>query len=116
MKIIFILFLMCMGIILNAQKIYHVRTDVSDNNFTVKYDISGSEGQKCAVRLFVSTDEGKTFDKEVTDAIGDIGDNVEVGKKKKITWDASNENLDAEKVKFSLQIMAIGLPPKKKKK
>lgn len=116
MKIAFIIFFVCIGFAVNAQKIHHVRTIVSDKKFTIKYDISGPEGQICLVRLFVSTDDGKTFEREVKDAIGDVGENIKIGKKKKIIWDTSNENLDIAKMKFSLQIQAIGLPPKKKKK
>lgn len=116
MKIVLVLFLVCTGILSNAQKIYNVRSNYEKKKFTIKYDITGNEGQLCNVRLFVSTDDGKTYEREVTDATGDIGDKVDVGKKKQIIWEIASEELDADKVKFSLQIMAIGMPPKKKKK
>jgi hypothetical protein len=116
MKSIFFILFACIGIAGNAQKISHVRTALLEKKFTINYDISGIEGQNCLVRLFISTDEGKSFEREITDASGDVGENIKVGNRKKINWDSSNENLDVEKIKFSIQIQAIGMPPKKKKK
>ena len=116
MKSVLIFLFACIGVAVNAQKIHHLRTVINDKKIVVRYEISGVKGQVCRVQFFVSVDEGKTFDMEITDAKGDIGDNIKVGKKKKIEWDASNTDIDFSKVKVRLQIQAIGLPPKKKNK
>lgn len=85
-KYLIVLILILPGII-NAQQVTNVDFNISGNKIIVDYTLTGAKfNQKFNVQLYVSMDNGKTFQGPLKAVSGDVGENIKAGSNK-IFWD-----------------------------
>ncbi|MBI5219018.1 MAG: hypothetical protein HY958_08820 [Bacteroidia bacterium] len=117
MKTILALLMLCVCSVAFSQKIKNLKSEIDSSKMTIKYDLDGPKGQKFLISLYISTDGGQSYSREITTAEGEIGAGITPGKKKKIVWDTSTEaGIDIKNIKITLKADATGMPPKKKGK
>ena len=89
-----------------TQKIENVVSEISDNTINIYYDLSGiADDQPVIIRVFVSTDGGKSYGEPLKSVIGDVGVVVGAGESKHIIWDVFEEvdELVSESVIFKVK-------------
>ena len=85
-----------------GQYVSNVRYHITDSAVTIFYDLCVNAD----VSIYVSTDNGKTFSKELYFVEGDVGTNVSPGKYKKIIWPISSKDLP-DKLSFKVDAKPI---------
>ncbi len=103
-----ILFTLLMLAITDAfsQKIENIKPSVVDDRIYINYDLTGIPvDQPVIIRVFLSTDGGKTYGEPLKSVSGDVGIVVGPGINRRIIWDVFEEmeELDSEDVKFRIQ-------------
>jgi hypothetical protein len=79
-----------------AQKISNVQVFQEDNKAVIMYDLLSMDSNKeFYVKLYCSTDEGKTFGPALTFLSGDANSIVNPGQGRKIIWDVLKESTTA---------------------
>lgn len=76
-----------------AQSVDNIKATVLDDIIVVTYDLNGDESDVFNVNLYSSIDN---FETPLTLVTGDVGQNINPGKKKRIEWLAKNELGDFE--------------------
>lgn len=76
-----------------SQSVKNIEAVVLDDIIVVTYDLNGDEADLFNVNLYSSKDNFKT---PLTLVTGDVGQNINPGKKKRIEWLAKNELGDFE--------------------
>ncbi len=108
-KILTILVLSLCGYSAFSQNITNIKASVTyDNKIAVSYQITGAKYyQSFNVSLFVSPDNGVTWQGPLTEVKGDVGEGIEKGKKV-IYWDFLNEiPIVNEDVIFDVRVEVI---------
>ena len=85
-----------------GQYVSNVRYHITDSAVIIVYDLNVTAD----VSIYVSTDNGKTFSKELYFVEGDVGTNVSPGKNKKIVWPISSKYL-SDKLQFNVDAKPI---------
>jgi len=76
---------------IQAQNVNKIKASVSGNNIIVSYAISGAKfNQSFNISLYVSSDDGRTFEGPLQEVSGDVGEGIKKGNHK-ITWDVLKE-------------------------
>jgi hypothetical protein len=89
-----------------SQKIENVVSEVSGSNIHIYYDLlEAANDQPVFIRVYLSTDGGKSFGEPLKSVIGDVGMVVGSGRRKQIIWDvfAEVDDLVSESVKFRVK-------------
>ncbi|HEC44033.1 MAG TPA: hypothetical protein ENI20_14520 [Bacteroides sp.] len=89
-----------------SQKIENVFSEVSDYKINIYYDLLGiADDQPVFVKVFVSTDGGKSYGEALKSVIGDVGLVVGGGERRHIIWDVFEEvnELVSESVTFKVK-------------
>ncbi|MCK5642376.1 MAG: hypothetical protein KAJ19_16335, partial [Gammaproteobacteria bacterium] len=89
-----------------SQKIENVVSEVSGSNIHIYYDLlEAANGQPVFIRVFLSTDGGKSFGEPLKSVTGDVGMVVGSGRRKQIIWDvfAEVDELVSDSVKFRVK-------------
>jgi len=74
-----------------SQKIENVRSQLSGNEVIITYDISGGRFfNYYTISLYVSRDDGTTYEGPLEEVSGDVGEKIRRGSHQ-ITWDAMKE-------------------------
>jgi len=72
----------------NAQKVKNIKWERDSNLIVINYDlVSLIKGNTFNVQLFCSTDGGYVYNIPLRNAIGDVGTDIRLGKKKTVAWD-----------------------------
>jgi hypothetical protein len=90
----------------NAQKIENIRPEVAGEKINIFYDLVGiADGQSVFVKVYMSTDGGKTYGEPLKSVTGDVGMIVGPGKGKCIVWDVFKDmdELVSVNVKFKVK-------------
>jgi len=89
-----------------TQRIENVHPEIAGENIHIYYDLIGIEAdQSVIVKLYMSTDGGKTYGEPLKSVTGDVGVVTGPGKEKCIIWDVFDEvdELVSVNVKFKVQ-------------
>ena len=89
-----------------SQNIENVRSEVSGNRINIYYDLLGiADAQPVIIRVFVSTDGGKSYGEPLKSVTGDVGIVMGAGEGRLIIWDIFEEvdELVSESVKFKVK-------------
>lgn len=71
-----------------GQTVTNVRVAVQGKSVVVTYDLTGgASGEKFSVKLYYSSDGGRTYGSPLRSVSGDVGEKVTGGSNKKIVWD-----------------------------
>jgi uncharacterized protein (TIGR02145 family) len=99
----FIFFLL--GITTNAQKVSNITFRQEQSSIIVSYDLETK--MSCKISLFVSTDDGKTWQGPLKKVTGDAGNKIVSGNYS-ITWNVLEEfeELRGDKIKFQVRAEA----------
>ena len=103
--ILFIL-LQCIPVNCFTQKIENVVSEISGNTINIYYDLLEiAADQPVIIRVFVSTDSGKSYGEPLKSVIGDVGVVIGAGERKQIIWDVFEEvdELVSQSVKFRIR-------------
>lgn len=98
--------------IVQAQRVENVRAVVQGKTVVVTYDLVGTAmGKNVSVKLYYSSDGGRTYVGPLFSVTGDVGEKVSSGLNKKIVWDAlkHEEWLLAESAVFRIELEFIGI-------
>lgn len=90
----------------NAQKVENLRFEQVGKQIIIYYDLNETQtGQNFEVKVFCSTDGGKTSGSQLRQVTGDAGSSITGGKGKKIIWDvlAEREKLIGD-ILFEIQV------------
>lgn len=88
-----------------AQRIENVHPEVTGDNIYIYYDLTGiAADQSVIIKVFLSTDGGKTYGEPLKSVTGDVGIVVGSGENKHIIWDVFEEvdELVSVNVKFKV--------------
>ncbi len=88
-----------------AQRIENVHPEVDGKKIHIFYDLIGiAADQSVIVKVFISTDGGKTYGEPLKSVAGDVGVVIGPGKDRSITWDVFKEvdELVSVNVKFKV--------------
>lgn len=99
-----------------SQLIENVRSEVSGSNIHIYYDLlEAGYDLPVFVRVYLSTDGGKSYGEPLKSVTGDVGMVVGSGEGKKIIWDVFSEmdELVSEAVKFRVKAEFLGSDQKK---
>jgi len=89
-----------------AQRIENVHPEIAGEKIHIYYDLIGiAADQSVIVKVFMSTDGGKTYGEPLKSVVGDVGVVVGPGKDKCIIWDVFEEvdELVSVNVKFKVK-------------
>ena len=86
MRFIYILLLFLLFFEIQAQEAVVKSVEQIDQKIHVIYDLVGDENHY-EVNLFVSSDEGKTWEGPLQQLSGDIGKDIAIGQNKTVIWD-----------------------------
>ncbi len=97
-----LVFFLFQGIIINAQKVSNVTFRQEQSTIIVSYDLETKT--PCKISLFVSTDDGKTWQGPLKKVTGDAGAKIASGNHS-ITWNVLEEfeELRGDKIKFQVR-------------
>jgi hypothetical protein len=102
-----LLTILCLtSVVCFSQKIENVRPEVAGEKINIYYDLAGiAENQTVFVKVYMSTDGGKTYGESLKNVTGDVGMVVGPGKAKCIVWDVFEEmdELVSVNVKFKVK-------------
>ncbi len=103
-------FLMVIGGTAAAQDIANVRTFQEDGKAVIMYDLlSMDPAKEFYVKIFSSSDGGKTFNSLLTKATGDVNTMVKAGNNRMAIWDVMKEtNLAKGDFVFRVDALTIG--------
>jgi hypothetical protein len=80
----------------SAQKISNIQVFQEDNKAVVMYDLlSMDDSKEFYVKLYCSTDDGKTFGPALTQVLGDANSIVKAGQGRRVVWDVLKESTTA---------------------
>ncbi len=98
----FFLFLCLLGITTYAQKVSNVTFRQEQSTIVISYDLETKT--PCKISLFVSTDDGKTWQGPLKKVTGDAGNKIVSGNYS-ITWNVLEEfeELRGDKIKFQVR-------------
>jgi hypothetical protein len=98
----FFLFLCLLGITTHAQKVSNVTFRQEQSTIVISYDLETKT--PCKISLFVSTDDGKTWQGPLKKVSGDAGNKIVSGNHS-ITWNVLEEfeELRGDKIKFQVR-------------
>ena len=87
-----------------AQTVSNVNASLANDKIAIKYDLAAASPlDKFQIRCFYSTDEGKTYANELTNATGAIGAGQSPAAGKIITWDVKKDVTDFDgQMKFKV--------------
>jgi hypothetical protein len=88
-----------------SQRIENVHPEIAGEKIHIYYDLLGiAENQSVIVKVFMSTDGGKTYGESLKSVTGDVGIVIGPGKDKCIIWDVFNDvdELVSVNVKFKV--------------
>jgi hypothetical protein len=104
----FFLFLCLLGSITYAQKVSNVTFRQEQSNIIVSYDLETKT--PCKISLFVSIDDGKSWQGPLKKVTGDVGAKIASGNHS-ITWNVLEEfeELRGDKIKFQVRADADDL-------
>jgi len=108
MKLQLILFISIFVLLVNlsyAQSITNVTAKQDGKKITIYYTLTGKEGiNEFTISLFVSTNGGTNWEKITGGLTGDIGEKINPGNGKIITWDvlANRDKLQGDNVSFKV--------------
>ena len=98
---------------LNAQEIRDVSSEVKEGKVLVSYKLVGKSYQSFNISLYVSRDNGQTFEGPMKEVNGAIGSEITTGKHS-IIWDAQKEMpFVSETMIFDVRYEIIQDKPKK---
>ena len=89
-----------------AQSVENVHAEQIGDKIHIYYDLIGAPAdQPVIVRVFLSTDGGKTYGETLKNVVGEVGVVLGSGKNKQIIWDVLEEvdELVSENVKFKVK-------------
>lgn len=74
------------------QSVQNVRFNQAGEKVVILYDLNDITGTKksCSVKVFYTLDDGKTYI-PVESAYGDVGNNINPGKDKRVIWNVLND-------------------------
>ena len=87
---VFVLLTFILNMAASAQEIKNIRVNQEGNRVNVLYDLAG-KGQTFKVNLFYTVNDGQSWQGPLKGATGDVGDKVQPGLNKQITWDLLSE-------------------------
>ncbi len=98
----FFLFLCLLGITTHAQKVSNITFRQEQSTIIISYDLETKT--TCKISLFVSTDDGKTWQGPLKKVTGDAGAKIASGNHS-ITWNVLEEfeELRGDKIKFQVR-------------
>jgi hypothetical protein len=98
----FFLFLFLLGITTHAQKVSNITFRQEQSTIVISYDLETKT--PCKISLFVSTDDGKTWQGPLKKVSGDAGPKIVSGNHS-ITWNVLEEfeELRGDKIKFQVR-------------
>lgn len=105
-KFTFLTLLILTSAVCFSQKIENVRPEVAGEKINIFYDLTGiADNQSVFVKVFISTDGGKTYGEPLMSVTGDVGMVTGPGKGKCIIWDVFKEmdELVSLNVKFKVK-------------
>ncbi len=105
-KLLIILITIMLQTSVFAQKIENVKSTQKGQNIEITYNITGSiSKQKFNVKVYCSTDGGKTYRSTLKSVTGDVGSNITGGYNKKIVWNVLKDTiiLQSKNVVFSVK-------------
>ena len=105
-KYIFVfMFLSCLS---TAQKVSNVTFRQEQSTIIISYDLETK--MSCKISLFVSTDDGKTWQGPLKKVTGDAGAKIATGNHS-ITWNVLEEfeELRGDKIKFQVRAEAVNM-------
>ncbi len=89
-----------------AQKIENIRPEIIEDRIRVYYDLMGiAADQPVIVRIYLSTDGGKTYGEPLKSVTGDVGIVIGPGQDKRIIWNVFDEveELVSDDVRFMVK-------------
>jgi hypothetical protein len=109
-----VLFFIC-PLIYFAQQVNNVEASQQGQNIVVTYDLKTE--QPCTINLFISTNDGNTWEGPLKQVQGQVGSNIKRGKKS-ITFLVLNElnELRGDNIRFKVDAVANNLNTIKRKK
>lgn len=114
-KLSILSFFTFIGLVTYGQQVTNINAHVTeDNKIVVEYTISGAKfNQSFNISLFVSTDEGQTYEGPLTQVTGNVGKGI-TGGKHTIIWDFLNEMpITDEDLVFDVRAEVIETPVKR---
>ncbi|MFZ4671930.1 MAG: fibrobacter succinogenes major paralogous domain-containing protein [Flavobacterium sp.] len=104
----FFLFLCLLGSITYAQKVSNVTFRQEQSTIIISYDLETKT--PCKISLFVSIDDGKTWQGPLKKVTGDVGAKIATGNHS-ITWNVLEEfeELRGDKIKFQVRADASNI-------
>ena len=90
MRFIYILLLFLFFFEIQSQEAVVKSVEQIDQKIQINYDLVG-DGNQYEVKLFVSSDEGKTWEGPLQQLSGDIGKDIAIGQNKTVIWDVLSE-------------------------
>ena len=103
---IFVIILLCIPVNCFTQKIENVVSEISGSTINIYYDLLEiANDQPVIIRVFLSTDGGKSYGEPLKSVSGDVGVVIGAGERKYIIWDVFKEvdELVSESVKFRVK-------------
>jgi uncharacterized protein (TIGR02145 family) len=100
-----IIILILYGITTYAQKVSNINFHQEQSTIIVSYDLETKT--TCKVSLYVSTNDGKTWQGPLTKVTGDVGDKIVSGRHN-ITWNVLEEFEEFKGDNIKFQIRALG--------
>jgi hypothetical protein len=92
-----------------SQKIENVKFKQEESKIIITYDlINGDASKYFEVSIEMSSDGGSDFSSTVKTVSGDVGENIQPGKGKKITWDVLKDVTELSGSNFVFKILATG--------
>ena len=106
----FLIFLFVFSSIFSySQKIENVKFKQEESKIIITYDlINGDASKYFEVSVEMSSDGGTNFSETVKTVSGDVGENIQPGKGKKITWDVLKDVTELSGSNFVFKIIATG--------
>lgn len=86
-------------------EILSVKLDEIQEKIRIDYSLKASGKARFLVQLFYSKDGGQTFEGPMKSVLGDAGENISMGKEKKIYWDflIDDPNFNGKGISFKIK-------------
>jgi hypothetical protein len=111
--LLFITFLLA-GFTAISQNVTNIKAQLSGQEIVVNYNIGGAKfNQEFTVSLFISRDNGKTWQGPLKEVSGDVGSSIKSGAHS-ITWDMMKEiPMTGEELIFDVRAVTVNMEIKK---
>jgi uncharacterized protein (TIGR02145 family) len=105
-----IILLIIAPFIFKAQNVSNIQFKSAGNMLEVYYDLNASAASSFTIELYVSVNEGQTWEGPLKQVSGDVGEKQKAGRLKMIKWDVLNEFGDLSgDVKFKVKALKSNL-------